>query len=108
MPSEDAVDSLGEFIACVSKFRQSWGLAKHKELWFRGRAGTMEKPFFVPSFIARRAIKLGTKNGFSIVPALPRNQSSLCLASPHDWRNLLTQAMNSPRLSTASSDGMYP
>jgi|ERR1039458_4819601 hypothetical protein len=38
MPSEDAVDSLGEFIACVSKFRQSWGLAKHKELWFRGES----------------------------------------------------------------------
>src|ERR1017187_2502412 len=48
MPSEDAVDSLGEFIACVSKFRQSWGLAKHKELWFRGESRDYEETILRP------------------------------------------------------------
>jgi hypothetical protein len=36
--SEKPVNSLGEFTDRVSKIRQSWGLAKHKELWFRGES----------------------------------------------------------------------
>src|SRR5271157_1699652 len=36
--SEEPVNSLGEFTDRVSKIRQSWGLAKHKELWFRGES----------------------------------------------------------------------
>jgi hypothetical protein len=39
MPTlEEPVNCLGEFINRVSEFRQSWGLAKHKELWFRGES----------------------------------------------------------------------
>ena len=30
------VDSLGGFIATVSKLRKEWSLLNHKELWFRG------------------------------------------------------------------------
>ena len=30
------VDSLGDFIATVSKLRKEWSLPNHKELWFRG------------------------------------------------------------------------
>src|ERR1700722_15195649 len=30
------VDSLGDFIATVSKLRKEWSLLNHKELWFRG------------------------------------------------------------------------
>src|SRR5437762_3495757 len=36
--SSEPVDSLGKFIDRVSDFRRSWGLAKHKELWFRGES----------------------------------------------------------------------
>ena len=36
--SQDPVDSLGRFIQHVSEIRQSWGVAKHKELWFRGES----------------------------------------------------------------------
>jgi len=36
--SQDKVDDLGTFIQRVSEIRQSWGLAKHKELWFRGES----------------------------------------------------------------------
>jgi hypothetical protein len=36
--SEEPVNSLGEFTDRVSKIRQSWELAKHKELWFRGES----------------------------------------------------------------------
>lgn len=36
--SEESVDCLGQFIDRVSKFRQSWDLANHKELWFRGES----------------------------------------------------------------------
>ena len=36
--SQDPVDRLGKFIERVSEIRQSWGLAKHKELWFRGES----------------------------------------------------------------------
>jgi hypothetical protein len=32
------VQSLGEFVDRVSECRQLWGLAKHKELWFRGES----------------------------------------------------------------------
>jgi hypothetical protein len=32
------VNSLGEFINCVTDIRNAWGLPKHKELWFRGEA----------------------------------------------------------------------
>jgi hypothetical protein len=32
------IDSLGKFIQRVSEIRQSWGLPKHKELWFRGES----------------------------------------------------------------------
>ncbi|MGD0617750.1 MAG: FRG domain-containing protein [Bryobacteraceae bacterium] len=42
------MDSLGKFIDCVSDFRREWGLAKHKELWFRGESkdygGTSLRP----------------------------------------------------------------
>ena len=39
MPTlEEPVNRLGEFIDRVSKIRQSWGLARHKELWFRGES----------------------------------------------------------------------
>jgi hypothetical protein len=33
-----AGECLGEFINRVSEFRQSRGLAKHKEVWFRGES----------------------------------------------------------------------
>lgn len=36
--TEKPVESLGEFIDRVSVLRRSWGLAKHKELWFRGES----------------------------------------------------------------------
>jgi hypothetical protein len=36
--AESPVVSLGEFTRRVSEFRKSWGLAKHKELWFRGES----------------------------------------------------------------------
>lgn len=36
--TEQPVVSLGQFIDRVSEFRRSWGLAKHKELWFRGES----------------------------------------------------------------------
>jgi FRG domain len=39
---EKPVEHLSGYIACVSKLRQSWGLAgpknQHKELWFRGES----------------------------------------------------------------------
>lgn len=35
---EKAVESIGQFMDRVSAIRQSWGLAKHKELWFRGES----------------------------------------------------------------------
>ncbi len=39
---EKPVESLSDFIACVSRLRQLWGLAeprkRHKELWFRGES----------------------------------------------------------------------
>ena len=38
MADYSTVDSLGAFIKCVSDIRKAWGLAKHKELWFRGEA----------------------------------------------------------------------
>src|SRR5271169_2948948 len=38
MPDTGPVDSLGTFIERVSEFRRWWGLAKHKELWFRGES----------------------------------------------------------------------
>ena len=34
--NEPVVDCLGEFVKVVRDFRQSWGLPKHRELWFRG------------------------------------------------------------------------
>jgi FRG domain len=36
--SEEPVNSLGEFIDRVNEIRKSWGLPKHKELWFRGES----------------------------------------------------------------------
>jgi hypothetical protein len=33
---EEPVNSLGAFIDRVNEIRKSWGLPKHKELWFRG------------------------------------------------------------------------
>ncbi len=36
--AEKPVNSLGEFVDRVSRLRQLWGLAKHKELWFRGES----------------------------------------------------------------------
>lgn len=38
MPNSESVDSLGKFIDRISAIRRSWGLAKHKELWFRGES----------------------------------------------------------------------
>jgi hypothetical protein len=35
---EKPIESLGQFTDRVSTLRQSWGLAKHKELWFRGES----------------------------------------------------------------------
>jgi len=32
------VNSLGQFIDCVSELRSAWSLPKHKELWFRGES----------------------------------------------------------------------
>ena len=36
--SQDKVDNLGTFTQRVGEIRQCWGLAKHKELWFRGES----------------------------------------------------------------------
>jgi len=36
--AEKPVESLGQFVDRVSTVRKSWGLAKHKELWFRGES----------------------------------------------------------------------
>jgi len=36
LATEEPVDCLGRFIDRVSKLRATWGLPKHKELWFRG------------------------------------------------------------------------
>ena len=36
--SQDPVDCLGRFIDRIGEIRDSWGLAKHKELWFRGES----------------------------------------------------------------------
>ncbi|HMD71673.1 MAG TPA: FRG domain-containing protein [Bryobacteraceae bacterium] len=36
--AQNPVGSLGDFVARVGEFRQHWGLANHKELWFRGES----------------------------------------------------------------------
>ena len=34
--TQKPVESLGAFIDRISALRKSWGLPRHKELWFRG------------------------------------------------------------------------
>ena len=36
------VNSIGNFIDTVEKFRYEWGLKPHQELWFRGEAKDYE------------------------------------------------------------------
>ncbi len=36
--AEEPIDCLGKFIDRISEIRRSWGLPKHKELWFRGES----------------------------------------------------------------------
>src|SRR5258707_9400934 len=39
MPTTEApINCLGEFIDRISKIRRSWGLSRHRELWFRGES----------------------------------------------------------------------
>jgi hypothetical protein len=52
------VDCLGKFIERVSDFRRSWGLAKHKELWFRGESMDYEDTILRPELY--RPASIGT------------------------------------------------
>ncbi len=48
MAAPSPVDCLGKFIDRVSYFRQQWGLAKHKELWFRGESRDYQETILRP------------------------------------------------------------
>ncbi len=62
MPAQEPpVSSLGEFINQVSKHRESWGLAKHKELWFRGENKDYEETILRPELYRPEMTNEGAK-----------------------------------------------
>jgi hypothetical protein len=86
MPTlEEPVNSLGEFTDRVSKIRQSWGLAKHKELWFRGESRDYGDTILRPELYRPPNVSVPLKPIWKLLNIendFMRNSSAMQLSAP--------------------------